>query len=71
MKKSLFQKVVCLILSVTLLLGALGITASAASDNESLKPDSSAATLTEMQSLIGTSGYDEYLLKHADAKPGK
>ncbi|MBQ7363457.1 MAG: extracellular solute-binding protein [Clostridia bacterium] len=65
MKNKLFQRVVCLILSVTLLSGSIGLTASAAS----LKVDTtgeekypySASTLEEMQDLVGTLSYDEYL----------
>ena len=64
MKKSLFQKIICLILSVTTLLGALGITVSASTDGSGTKYGSNkdtAASLTEMQELAGVKSYDEYL----------
>ncbi|MBE6634686.1 MAG: extracellular solute-binding protein [Ruminococcaceae bacterium] len=68
MKKSLFQKVICFILSAAMLLSAVALTVSAGE----LKPDSTAATLDEMQSLIGTTSYAEYIAPHKEAgtKPG-
>ena len=59
MKRKLSQRVICLILSVATLLGALGITASATKDR--LKPNGTASTLEEMKSLVNTSKYEEYL----------
>ena len=66
MKKSLFQKALCLILSVTLLLGALVVTVSAGE----LKPGSTASTLEEMQAITGANSYADYILNYATAKPG-
>ena len=62
MKKSLFQKIICLILSVTTLLGAFGITASAATDDGKKYGSNkdTAATLIEMQELAGVKTYEEY-----------
>ena len=78
MKKTLFQKVICFILSVATLFGVVAVSASAAvrpSDEEladRLKgPNSSAATLMEMQSVVGTSSYAEYVQSFPDNKPGK
>ncbi len=61
-----------MMLSVTLLIGALGITSSAGSmpvpATGSLKGESGTApTLNEMQSLLTTSTYAAYLASHADS----
>ncbi len=67
MKRKRFQKVLCFILSVTTLLGFGGVTAGASSDEISYKdyydPDApySASTKEEMQALVGTLSYAEYL----------
>ncbi len=61
MKNTLFQKIVCLILSVTTLLGAFGITAFADSEEKRGTNRDTASTLEEMQSLIGASSYEDYL----------
>ena len=69
MKNKLFKKVLCFILSVCLLLSALGVTALAAEGgDESLKKPQegenypySVPSLEEMQDLVGTSTYEEYL----------
>ena len=66
MKKSLFQKVMCTILSVTMLLGAFAVTAYAGE----LKPDSSASTLEEMQSITGANSYGEYILDYLSESSG-
>lgn len=78
MKKSLFQKVMCFILSVATLFGALALTAAAAvrpSEEEladRLKGEnSSAATLEEMMSVVGTSSYLEYTQGFVGAVPGQ
>jgi len=56
MKKKLFRKVLCFILSVTTLFGAVGVTAAAGP----LKGDeSTSATLEEMEALVGTLSYAE------------
>ena len=63
MKNKLLERVICLLLSVTLLATGLGFTASAAS----LKTDPneenpySASTLEEMKSLVGTISYEDYI----------
>ena len=77
MKKTRFQKVICFILSVTVLLSVCGVTVFAASDSdESYKrnPSSeekhpySASTLEEMKTLVGTLTYDEYLQSLLDER---
>ncbi len=72
MKKSIFLRTVAMMLSVTLLLGAMGITASAGSspvpETGSLKGESgTAATLEEMQSILTTSSYADYLASNAES----
>ena len=63
MKNKLLERVICLLLSVTLLATGFGFTVSAAS----LKADPneenpySASTLEEMKSLVGTLSYEEYI----------
>lgn len=57
MKKSMFQRAVCLLLSVATLFGLVAVTVFAGS----IKPESTAATLDEMQKLVGTTTYAEYL----------
>ena len=63
MKNKLLEKVICLLLSVTLLATGLGFTASAASlkedPNDRFPYDPS--TLDEMKSLVGTKSYAEYV----------
>ena len=70
MKKTRFQKVLCFILSVTMLLSVCSFAVFASEDEEnSLKRNPgyeeknpySASTLKEMQSLVGTLSYAEYL----------
>ena len=63
MKKNLFRKALCFILSVTTLLGAVSIPAFAGS----LKGDeSTSATLEEMQALVGTLSYADYIKTYSD-----
>lgn len=67
MKKSLFQKVICLILSVTTLFGIVGVSAMAASDTELRGTNrDTASSLDEMQALVGVSSYAEYLSEYGD-----
>ena len=67
MKKKMFRKVICLILSVTTLFGVVGVTAMASSDEVYYGSNrDTASSLAEMQSLVGVSSYDEYLLEHGD-----
>ncbi len=69
MKKSLFQKVICLILSVTTLFGVVAVTASAATSNGKSYESNrdTASTLEEMKALVGVSSYEEYLLENGPA----
>ncbi len=53
------QRVLCLILVIATLLGATGISVSAADGH--LKPNGTASTLEEMQSLVGVKSYEDYL----------
>ncbi len=70
MKRKLSQRVVCLILAVATLLGALGITVSA--KNGELKGENStASTLDEMKNLVGTTTYQDYLNLWASKAEGK
>ena len=68
MKKSLFQKALCFILSVTTLFGVFGITASAAyapgSSYESNR--GTASSLEEMQALVSVESYEEYLAANGE-----
>ncbi len=66
MKKSLFQRIICLILSVTTLLGIFGISASASTDGKRGTNRDTAATLEEMKALVGVSSYAEYLAEYGD-----
>ena len=73
MKRTIFLRVVAMMLSVVLTFGALGITsfASESVKTGSLKGESgTAATLEEMQSLLTTSSYEAYLLSHKDSING-
>ena len=65
MKKTLFQKVICLILSVTTLFGVVGITAMASS-GKALRGTNrdTASSLEEMEALVGVSSYDEYISEY-------
>ena len=57
MKRTLFQRAVCLILSVTVILGTFAITSSAGEHKGS---ESTSSTLEEMKALIGTDSYSVY-----------
>ncbi|MBQ8583745.1 MAG: extracellular solute-binding protein [Clostridia bacterium] len=73
MKKNVFQRVVCMLLSVTLLLGAVSVTSFAAAGSasgEKLKVNGTAATLEEMQALVGTVSYKEYIESYANSTVG-
>ena len=77
MRKSLFQKVVCFVLSVATLLSVAVISVSAAtlrSEDEladRLKgKNSAAATLEEMQAVVGTTSYEEYAGSNVDKTKG-
>ena len=69
MKKTLFQKVICLILSVTTLFGIVGVSSSAATGSAETSYGSNkdtAADLEQMQALVGVSTYAEYLAEYGD-----
>ena len=77
MKNKRFQKVLCFILSVTMLLSVFGVTALAASDSDysykrnpstEEKNPYSASTLEEMQTLVGTLSYAEYLEAYSEQR---
>lgn len=72
MKDKWFQKVVCMILSVTMLLGALGFSTSAASLKEDPTEDHpySVPSLEDMQSLVGTLSYAEYIANYGSVGAG-
>ena len=75
MKNKLFQRVVCLILSVTILGASLGLSVSAATlkvdPTGTEKNPYSASTLDEMKALVGTLSYAEYIDKFGEyAKDG-
>ena len=72
MKKSLSQKVLCLILSLTTLLGLLSVTAAAAvSDDQDYHKSNNdtASTREEMTALVGIPTYEEYLKKYGYDSP--
>ena len=66
MKRKLSQRVLCLLLAVATIFGAFGITVSAA--NGELKPNGTASTLEEMQSLVGVKSYENYLKDWSNIK---
>ena len=67
MKKKMFRKVICLILSVTTLFGLVGVTAMASSDEVYYGSNrDTASSLKEMQSLVGVSSYDDYLIENGN-----
>ncbi len=58
MRRKMFQKAICFILSVTTLLGAFGITASAGSYKEN---NPAIPTLSDMAAVAGIVSYETYL----------
>ncbi len=64
MKRTVFQKLMCLVLSVTILSGVLATTVAAAggSVEGGYRP-----SLDEMKSYLDASSYDEYLAEYRDA----
>ena len=67
MKKSLFQKVLCLILSVTTLLGLFAVPAFAARSEDQdylYSNNDTASTKEEMTALVGIPTYEEYREKY-------
>ena len=69
MKRKMFQRIVCFVLSVTLLLSSLCI-GSFAKEGQ-YKPNGTAASLEEMQAVVSTSGYDKYISNYPNANAGK
>ncbi len=67
MKRTLFQRVICLALAVLLLLGSFTVTASAGSLKGN---ESTSSTLEEMQALVGTSSYADYIADYKDYTNG-
>ncbi|MBQ7387257.1 MAG: extracellular solute-binding protein [Clostridia bacterium] len=63
MKRTLFQRVMCMLLTLTMLLGAFALTASAGKLKGN---ESTSSTLEEMQALVSTSSYAEYLAAYED-----
>ncbi len=66
MRRKMFQKAVCFVLAVTILLGTLGVTASAAGH----KNDASTSyipSLSDMQAVAGIVPYESYLKAYEDA----
>ena len=71
MKKTLFQKVLCLILSVTTLLSVFAFSALAAAPDAVYDTNKdTASSLEDMESLVGVSTYEEYMLENANNKIG-
>lgn len=60
MKRTMFQRVLCLVLSVTVLLGMFGISTSAAG----MKDVDVQASLAEMDAFLNASSYAEYYAKY-------
>ena len=71
MKKLLFQKVICIILSVTTLFGLFAFSAAAATSGGRTYASNrdTASTLEEMEALVGISPYDEYLKEYGEPNP--
>ncbi len=71
MKKTLFQKVLCLILSATTLLGVFVFSAGAATKGEYGTNRDTASSLEEMTALVGVSTYEEYMAEYGKAEAAK
>ena len=65
MKRTMFQKVLCLILSVAFILSTFAFTASAGEYAKYKGAESTSSTLEEMKALVGTSAYEEYISAYA------
>ncbi len=65
MKKKLFQKAICLLLSATFLFGVISVTAAASAPVYGTNRDT-AVSLEEMKDLVGVLSYDEYLEANGD-----
>ncbi len=71
MKKSLFQKVLCLILSVTTLFSVFVFSAGAATKGEYGTNRDTASSLEDMTELVGVSTYEEYMAEYGEAEAAK
>ena len=69
MKRKLFQRAICFLLSVTLLLGIGGVRTSAAESGATKYGSNrdTAASLEEMKQLVGIMSYEEYLQANGEA----
>ena len=68
MKRKLFQRAICFLLSVTLLLGIGGVKTSAVeSGTKSGSNRDTAVSLEEMKQLVGIMSYEEYLQANGEA----
>ena len=68
MKRTMFQKALCLILSVTFILSCFVISAGAASGTKYKGDESTSSTLEEMKALVGTATYKEYISIYAGSE---
>ena len=66
MKRNVFQKITCLVLSVTILMGILVVPSFARETTK--KPNGTASSLEEMQALVGISSYEKYLSEFGSHK---
>ena len=74
MERKMLQRIICLILSVTLLLGAMLVPSFAAEvdtsvstgKNQDPKPDSTAPSLEEMKDLVGVTSYAKYISEYKE-----
>lgn len=66
MKKTMFQRVLCLVLSVTTLFAVLSFSVSA---GELKGDESTSSTLEQMKALVSTTSYDEYLAEYPGKNP--
>ena len=71
MKKSLFRRVICLILSVATLFSVVAVTVSAARPGGLKDDDYTAPTVEEMKELVDTVPYADYLLMYDEEFMGK
>ena len=72
MRKKLFQKAICLVLSVATLLGAIAVTSFASSEPVRTPAGNStvAPSLSEMQDVAGIGSYEKYLQSYIESENG-
>ncbi len=68
MKKQLFQRAICFVLSVATLFSVVAVSVFASGGN--LKENNTASTLEEMQSLVKATTYAEYIANYAGEGAG-